>query len=134
MTVVDGASTMKRLQGVVSLVLISIVVGVGCNDYVTSLDPFIDVIEDTQLDTPERVPFLVTGVKQQLAYTVDDLVVNAAGLSDEFIFDLRTPTAVFPQFEEVHNARPLLTNYQVENMNAHIALVRLIAPDTLRGT
>jgi len=123
---------MKRLQGVVSLVLISIVVGVGCNDYVTSLDPFIDVIEDTQLDTPERVPFLVTGVKQQLAYTVDDLFVNAAGLSDEFIFDLRTPTAVFPQFEEFHNGRPLLTNYQVENINANIGLLRFIADDLLR--
>ncbi|HUG41259.1 MAG TPA: hypothetical protein VMM12_12285 [Longimicrobiales bacterium] len=104
----------------------------SCGDYVTDLDPFIDVIEDSELDSPARVPFLITGVRQQLAYTLDDMFVNVAGLSDEFIFDLRTPTAVFPQFGEINNGLPLLTNYQVENINSNIGLLRLVSDDLIR--
>jgi hypothetical protein len=104
----------------------------SCSDYVTSLDPFIDVIEDSELDTPDKVDFLITGVRQQLSYTMDDMFVNAAGLSDEFIFDLRTPSAVFPQFGEIDNGYPLLTNYQVQNINANIGLLRLVADDLIR--
>jgi starch-binding outer membrane protein, SusD/RagB family len=104
----------------------------SCNDYVTDLDAFIDVIEDSELDSPDRVPFLITGVRQQLSYTMDDMFVNVAGLSDEFIFDLRTPTAVFPQFGEIDNGYPLLTNYQVENINTNIGLLRLVSDDLLR--
>lgn len=104
----------------------------SCSNYVTGLDPFIDVIEDGELNTPERVDFLVTGVRQQLSYTLDDMFVNVAGLSDEFIFDLQTPTAVFPQFGEIDNGHPLLTNYQVQNINTNIGLLRLVADDLLR--
>lgn len=104
----------------------------SCSDYVTDLDPFIDVIDDDDLDSPESVPFLITGVRQQLSYTMDDMFVNAAGLSDEFIFDLQTPTAVFPQFEEFDNGQPLLTNYQVQNVNSNIGLLRFVADDLLR--
>ncbi len=104
----------------------------SCGDYVTNLDPFIDVIEDSELDSPNNVDFLITGVRQQLSYTMDDMFVNAAGLSDEFIFDLRTPSAVFPQFGEIDNGYPLLFNYQVENINANIGLLRLVADDLIR--
>ena len=103
----------------------------SCSDWVTDLDPFIDVIEDSELDAAGRVDFLVTGVRQQLSYTMDDMIVNAAGLSDEFIFDLQTPTAVFPQFGEIDNGYPLLTNYQVENINTNIGLLRLVSDDLL---
>lgn len=129
-----GSSAMIRFPRAVLIILSTLVLTTSCGDYVTDLDPFIDVIEDTQLDSPERVPFLIAGVRQQLSYTVDDMFVNAAGLSDEFIFDLQTPTAVFPQFEEFHNGRPLLTNYQVEDINSNIGLLRLVADDLLRRT
>jgi len=115
------------LMGVPCVVLLA-----SCSDYVTNLDPFIDVIEDSELDSPDNVDFLITGVQQQLSYTMDDMFVNAAGLSDEFIFDLRTPTAVFPQFGEIDNGYPLLTNYQVQNINANIGLLRLVADDLIR--
>jgi hypothetical protein len=104
----------------------------SCSNYVTGLDPFIDVIGDGELNSPDRVDFLVTGVRQQLSYTMDDMFVNVAGLSDEFIFDLQTPTAVFPQFGEIDNGYPLLTNYQVQNINANIGLLRFVADDLLR--
>lgn len=104
----------------------------SCSDYVTNLDPFIDVIEDSELDQPEAVSFLITGVRQTFAFTLDDMFVNVAGLSDEFIFDLRTPTAVFPQFGEINNGYPLLTNFQVQNINTNIGLLRLVADDLLR--
>lgn len=103
----------------------------SCGDWVTGLDPFIDVIGDSELDHPDNVDFLITGVRQQLSYTMDDMFVNVAGLSDEFIFDLQTPTAVFPQFGEIDNGLPLLTNYQVENINANVGLLRLVADDLL---
>ncbi|HSH44799.1 MAG TPA: hypothetical protein VK966_03030 [Longimicrobiales bacterium] len=114
------------------LLIVPCVALLACGDYVTDIDPFIDVIEDSELDSPERVPFLITGVRQQLSYTVDDLFVNAAGLSDEFIFDTQTPTAVFPQFNEIDNGQPLLDNFQVQNANTNIGLLRLVADDLLR--
>ena len=104
----------------------------SCSDWATDIDPFIDTIEDSELDSPARVPFLITGVRQQLSYSMDDMLVNAAGLSDEFIFDLRTPTAVFPQFGEIDNGSPLLTNYQVQNVNTNIGLLRLVSDDLIR--
>lgn len=126
-----GYSAMTRLPRTL-LIVPCLVLMASCSDYVTDLDSFIDVIEDEDLNSPERVPFLITGVRQQLSYTMDDLFVNAAGLADEFIFDLQTPTAVFPQFEEIDNGQPLLTNYQIENVNNNIGLLRLVADDLLR--
>lgn len=117
-----------------SAIVLSCMTLASCSDYVTDLDPFIDVIEDDELNSPERVNFLITGVRQQLSYTMDDMLVNAAGLSDEFIFDLQTPTAVFPQFQELEIGQPLLTNYQIQNINTNIGLLRLVSDDLLRRT
>jgi starch-binding outer membrane protein, SusD/RagB family len=104
----------------------------SCSDFVTGLDPFINVIEDSELDQAGAVGFMITGVEQAFAYTLDDMYVNVAGLSDEFIFDLRTPTAVFPQFGEINNGYPLLTNYQIQTINTNIGRLRLVADDLLR--
>jgi len=114
------------------LALPCVVVLAACNDYVTDLDPFIDVIEDAELDSPDKVPFLIRGVKQQLAYTIDDLYVNAAGLSDEFIFDTRMPGAVFPQFREMDNGYPQLINFQAQDINTNIGRLRLVSDDLVR--
>lgn len=124
--------TLPRLLATLLATVPFTVLTAACDDWVTDIDPFIDVIEDEELDSPARVGFLITGVRQQLSFTIDDLFVNAAGLSDEFIFDLQTPTAVFPQFEEFDNGLPLLVNYQVENINSNIGLLRLVADDLLR--
>lgn len=123
---------MKRLMRALAITVPCVALLASCGEYVTNLDPFIDVIEDSELDSPEKVDFLITGVQQQLSYTLDDMFVNVAGLSDEFIFDLQTPTAVFPQFGEIDNGYPLLTNYQVQNINTNIGLLRLVADDLLR--
>ncbi len=129
----NGSSAIRQTLRTSAIVL-SCVTLASCSDYVTDLDPFIDVIEDDELNSPERVNFLITGVRQQLSYTMDDMLVNAAGLSDEFIFDLQTPTAVFPQFQELEIGQPLLTNYQIQNINTNIGLLRLVSDDLLRRT
>jgi starch-binding outer membrane protein, SusD/RagB family len=132
MTVPDkGYSDMTRLLRMVVAVP-CLAFTASCSDYVTNLDPFINVIEDSELDQARAVDFLITGVRQAFAYTVDDMHVNVAGLSDEFIFDLRTPTAVFPQFGEIDNGYPLLTNYQIQTINTNIGRLRLVADDLLR--
>jgi starch-binding outer membrane protein, SusD/RagB family len=123
---------MKRFLNTLIAVPLVVLATASCDDYVTNLDPFIDVIEDSELDQPGAVDFLITGVRQTFAFTLDDMFVNVAGLSDEFIFDLRTPTAVFPQFGEINNGYPLLTNFQVQNINTNIGLLRLVADDLLR--
>lgn len=121
---------MYRLERMILVFIVSLAF-LACQDWVTSLDPFIDSIEDRELNSPDKIPFLIRGVQQQFSYTIDDLFVNVAGLSDEFIFDLRTPTAVFPQFGEIDQGLILLTNYQIEAINSNIGRLRFLADDLL---
>jgi starch-binding outer membrane protein, SusD/RagB family len=104
----------------------------ACGDWVTDIDPFIDTIEDRELDQPGSVDFVITGVRQAFAYAIDDLYVNVAGLSDEFIFDWQTPTAVFTQFNEINTGQPQEANFEVRTINNNIGRLRLLADDLLR--
>jgi tetratricopeptide (TPR) repeat protein len=59
------------------------------------------------LNSQQNVDVFVVGLQDQLAYTVDDLTMNADGLSDELLFDMRNPQATYSSYQNDDNGTPV---------------------------
>ncbi len=100
---------MKNIK--IFLIIISAVfITISCKDYVTGIDPFIDRIEDSRLNNPSQVPFLIAGVKTRFANATTQMNNIADGLSDAFIFDQNVPNATYPTFRDIDRGQILPDN------------------------
>lgn len=100
---------MKKL---IIVLVVSFFVLQACQDYVTNLEPLTNQIRDTDLDFSDAAilnGFLI-GLQVDMERNVDELFVNADGLSDAFYFDLRVLGATYPQYAEVDVANMLDDN------------------------
>jgi starch-binding outer membrane protein, SusD/RagB family len=100
-----GELNMKK--SIVFIYLILTMVFTSCQDFVSNIDPLYDRAVDTDLNTQQNVDVFVTGLQDQLAYTIDDLTCDADGLSDELLYDMRNPQATFSSFQNDDNGTPL---------------------------
>lgn len=123
---------MKRIYIIPIVFILSSAFIFSCNDYVTDVDPFIDTIEDEVLDSPEQIPFLITGLKQALSNSADEVLCFTGLLADEFIFDFDIPSATFIQFQDIDDGVIVLDNFNVRDANRRIGTLRFYADDLIR--
>ncbi len=93
---------MKKINLFLIILFVSLVMS-SCKDYVTNIDPLIDQIDDSKLNSPAQIPFLIAGVKTRFANATTQQNNIADGLSDQFIFDQNVPNATFPTYRDINN-------------------------------
>lgn len=108
--------------------LCAVVMGLGlssCN-YVQSIQPRQDVINDDQLTNPDQLSFLVNGLQQRVTNCYSQTTTLAGGLSDELFYDPRVPGATFPQFEDADLGFTILStdNASANNLWATLGSLR----------
>lgn len=96
---------MKKFIIVASL--LASMIFISCQDFVENIEPLYDRAVDTELNSQQNVDVFVVGLQDQLAYTVDDLTMNADGLSDELLFDMRNPQATYSSYQNDDNGTPV---------------------------
>jgi hypothetical protein len=87
--------------------LLTSMVFMSCQDFVENIEPLYDRAVDTELNTQANVDVFVTGLADQMAYTVDDMTMNADGLSDELLFDMRNSQATYSSYQNDDNGTPV---------------------------
>jgi len=92
----------KQIIFLIFLLSVS-VIWFSCEDYVTSVDPLEDRVENELLSSQEQVQFLINGVKAKFADSFDHLYVMSALLSDECFFSNLIPGATYPDFVSFDN-------------------------------
>jgi len=118
---------MKKIKYLMTFVFLSLLLVSGCKDYVTNIDPLIDAVEDSRLNQPSQVDFLITGVKAQFSFTIDNLLVIADGLSDQFIFTFDVPNATYPTFEDIDKGDIQKDNNSVDGPFNNLGELRFFA-------
>ncbi len=101
--------------------------GLGCQGYVQAIDPPIDVAKDDAVNVETQADFLINGVNQRLANVYSNITLQAGGLSDEMIFDLRVPNATFITFQNLDLGDPQLDNNSVSGALTQLGSYRFHA-------
>ena len=109
--------------------LLCTVVFFSCEDYVSNIDPLYDRTKDTDLNQQKYVDGFIGGLHNQVAYSLDDLTLNAGGLSDELLWDLRNSQATFSSYNNTDMGTPM-DNEEAAGMFSNAHELRLQA-DTL---
>lgn len=99
----------------------------ACEDFTSSVDPFIDRVKDEQFDVESQVPFLINGVKARFSTAHDMLVVDAELLSDAMFFDSNLPGATYPTFAEIDDGDIQLDNSSVHNPTMDLGELRFFS-------
>ena len=91
---------MKKITLYLTILL---VVGLftSCKDYVTNIDPLVTQVKDSDLNTPDNIPFVISGVEYEFANASAQLYVDADLMSDQFFFSQQVPGATYPTFLEI---------------------------------
>ena len=105
-------------------------ISIGCKDFVQSVEPPINSVNDDQLNSEDQMNFVITGVKGEMATLLGQLQVNSGGLSDELVFDRNIIGATYPSYDELETGKILFNNYNVEVTFSSLSRLRLMA-DTL---
>ncbi len=111
-----------------------LVLGLGafsCSSYVQDVQPLQSVINDSQLDDPSQLLFLIQGVQREFTRCYSQTVVLAGGLSDELVFDARVPNATFPQFQELETGLVQLDNASASNNWAVMGSARFVSDNLI---
>jgi len=106
----------------------------ACDDWVNGVDPLIDKIEDSQLDTESQVDFIIDGVKVRFATTTDIMNILVGLLSDELIFDFDLPGASYPQYYDINVGVITLDNNSIQTQLDAVGELRFFADDLVNRT
>ena len=123
---------MKKYTILLTLVLFTLIIIFSCENYVTSVDPLIDRVEDERLTSEGQVDFTINGVHTRFATTHDVLTVLACLLSDELFFDANVPNATFPTFNDIDIGEITLDNNSVDSPFDGLGELRFFADDFVR--
>jgi tetratricopeptide (TPR) repeat protein len=121
-----------------STIILSILISltfVSCKDYVTNIDQSNDIVENSQLNSQDQLPFLITGVEAKFAdaFTLTD--VYSALLSDAFFFDHKdVPGAVHIEFQNFDLGNFDLNDVNIEEAYKEVGQCRYYADDLVRRT
>lgn len=128
---------MKKLSLLILLPLIFLTSLTACEDWVTSTEPQIDVIEDELLNDPDQIPFLITGVEARFAFVYTRLTVSADLLAAQLVFDEVMELATFPTYRELNDAfagrgdQTIFSSNTVRNVYTPLGGYRLLADNLL---
>ncbi|MEW6653086.1 MAG: RagB/SusD family nutrient uptake outer membrane protein [Bacteroidota bacterium] len=101
----------------------------GCEEYISDVDPVIDLAHDNMLNTEAQMDFLTKGVQQRFATTASQLACLMDLQSDAMIYTSRIATASFPTFEEIDRGTILPDNATVQGVFTAVNQVRKYADD-----
>ncbi|KAF0152046.1 MAG: hypothetical protein FD143_1414 [Ignavibacteria bacterium] len=101
----------------------------GCEEYISDVDPVIDLAKDDFLNTEAQMDFLSKGVQQRFATTASQLACLMDLQSDAMIYTSRIATASFPTFEEIDRGTILPDNATVQGIYIAVGQVRKYADD-----
>jgi tetratricopeptide (TPR) repeat protein len=73
----------------------------ACEDYVNNVDPFIDRVVDSELNSPGQIPLLRIGLINQAYQSLDYVLLMSDGLSDALIWDQRLAGATYAGFRQL---------------------------------
>ena len=121
---------MRTFTANLFIALLAAVSLAACDTFVSEVDEPIDVVTNEALNTPEQVPFLITGVEAIFADTHDDAALQGGGLADEMFFDRDLDGATFQTYEQLDEADIQFANNSVDGFFNNLGELRLYA-DTL---
>ena len=101
----------------------------ACDDYISNVDPVIDLAQDDLLNTEAQMEFLSKGVQQRFATTADQLACLMDLQSDAMIYTGKIATASFPTFEEIDKGAILPDNATVQGVFQAVGQLRKYADD-----
>ncbi len=101
----------------------------ACEEYISDVDPVIDLAQDNLLNTEAQMDFLIKGVQQRFATTASQLACLMDLQSDAMIYTSRIATASFPTFEEIDKGAILPDNATVQGVFTAVGQVRKYADD-----
>ena len=104
----------------------------SCEDYATGVDPLIDRVEDERLNSEDQIGFVITGVKVQFGFTVDDLLQISDLLSDAMFFDANLPGASYPTYADIDVGEITFDNNSVDVPYNNVGELRFFADDLIR--
>ena len=128
---------MKKLSIYLLVSLFALISFTACDDWVTSTEPQITVIEDDLLNDPDQIPFLVTGVEARFAFVYTRLTVSADLLAAQLVFDEVMELATFPTYRELNDAfagrgdQTTFSSNTVRNVYTPLGGYRLLADNLL---
>lgn len=103
----------------------------GCDEYISDVDPVIDLAQDDLLNTEAQMDFLSKGVQQRFATTADQLACLMDLQSDAMIYTGKIATASFPTFEEIDKGAILPDNATVQGIFQSVGQLRKYADDLI---
>jgi len=123
---------MKKQLISLIIILFMLMAWSSCEDYATGVDPLIDRVEDERLTSEEQIEFVITGVKVQFGFTIDDLLQISDLLSDAFFFDANLPGASYPTYADIDLGEITLENNSVDGPYNNVGELRFFADDLVR--
>ncbi len=121
---------MRTFTTTLFIALLAAVTLAACDTFVSEVDEPTDVVTNDALNTPEQVPFLISGVEGEFASVLEDAAVQGGGLSDALFFDRQMDGATFDTFEQIDDADIQFANNSVDGFFNNVGQLRLYA-DTL---
>lgn len=107
---------------------------INCKNWVTNVDPPVDEINDSQLNTEGQLTFLANGVLTQFAKAVGQTNVLAAGLSDAFYYESEVPRATNSDYKNIDGGYIVLYNGATTGAYGIVSQLRYYADDLIRRT
>lgn len=123
---------MKNLTLSLILIFTTFLIFNACEDYVTDIDPLIDVVEDERLTDASQLNFVIKGVQTQYSLVADQISCLSGDLSDELIYSANLKGASFPSFQEIDIGIIELDNNSVDAAYDDLGELRLFADDLIR--
>ncbi|MCD4693332.1 MAG: hypothetical protein K8R79_10490 [Calditrichales bacterium] len=123
---------MKKITFLIIFVFAALIIFNACEDYVTDIDPLINVVEDDRLDDQDQLGFLIKGVQTQYSTVRDMLSILIGDLSDELFFDENQQGASFPSYREINLGEIQLDNTSVEQVYDDLGELRHFADNLVQ--
>ena len=120
---------MKKSFTVLLLVLLTLLFN-SCKNWVTNVEPPVDSISDSELNSESQLPLLINGVETKFASSVDRVNILSAALSDALIFYPGND----PKFREIDNGIIQLDNPYTSGAYSKLGELRFYADDLVRRT
>jgi len=119
---------MRKQTLPILLLLVSLAMMFGaCEDFTSSVDPFIDRVEDERLTSESQVEFLINGVQTRFSTAIDQILVPVELLSDGMYFNTNLPGATYETFAEIDEGDIPIDNSSVHNPTLDLGELRYFA-------
>jgi tetratricopeptide (TPR) repeat protein len=104
----------------------------ACEDYITDVDPLIDVVQDNLLTSESQTEFVVRGVQQRFATVSSQISCQMDLLSDQMGYTSDIASASFPTFEEIDKGAIVLNNATTTGTYRQLGELRFFADELVK--